>query len=110
MISMIRTLQVEVKKWADENFGKKHGSHYSLLGVIEEVGELAHAHLKGEQKIRHTSEEIKELKMDAVGDIIIYLADYCASQGIDMEISILRTWSKVSKRNWKKFRRKAQNG
>jgi NTP pyrophosphatase (non-canonical NTP hydrolase) len=93
-------LQNEVKEWADSNF-EKHGNTLSLLGAMEELGELAHAHLKGIQGIRHTPEEIIELKRDAVADIIVYLADYCATENIDLEKTLQDTWSKVSKRNWK---------
>lgn len=94
-------LQSEVVEWSKYNFGPRLGSGYRpLLGAIEELGELAHAHLKAEQGIR-TSEDHNEAKIDAIGDIIIYLADYCEQQGIDLQCAVEATWSKVSKRDWK---------
>lgn len=88
-----RQLQTENDEWATRNFpdtmnNPAYNGHRPLLGVDEEVGELAkafsesvalnnvlvalgvlnHAQLKGEQAIRHTPEEIAEMKNDAVGD------------------------------------------
>lgn len=67
---------------------------------MEELGELCHAHLKREQGIR-TSEDHRAKQIDAVADVIIYLCDYCALEGIDMETAVLSTWETVSKRDWK---------
>lgn len=97
-----RQLQEEVSEWARRNFGPPHGSGYRpLLGVQEEVGELAHAHLKAEQGIRG-NEDHESAKKDAVGDIVIYLADYCSSNGIDMQQAVEGTWNEVKRRDWKK--------
>lgn len=96
---MLRKLQTEVGEWSHKNFGDQP-SHRPLLGAVEEVGELCHAHLKGEQGIRHDPVDIKAMKIDAVADVIIYLADYCEQEGIDMQAAVLETWAKVSKRNW----------
>lgn len=97
---MLKKLQTEVAEWSQCNFGDQP-SHRPLLGVCEEIGELCHAHLKGEQAIRHNAEEIRAKKIDAVADIIIYLADYCAREGIDLEETVQSTWNEqVSKRDW----------
>lgn len=97
---MLRTLQNEVSKWADHNFGDKRDP---FLGVVEEVGELSHAILKRKQGIRGTKEEHEEAIIDAVGDIVIFLADFCATQKIDFALSVALTWDKVKKRDWKKY-------
>ena len=82
----ISELQQLASDWSKKNFGPHFGSGYrNLLGVSEEVGELCHAQLKGEQGIRHTPEEIQKMKKDAVGDILIFLANYCHSQGLSIE-------------------------
>ena len=96
-------LQDGVKIWTRQNFGKpeERATHQPLLGVSEEVGELCHAHLKAEQGIRGTPEELEEKAKDAVGDILIYLADYCNLRGFNMQEIIEQTWSEVRKRNWK---------
>jgi NTP pyrophosphatase (non-canonical NTP hydrolase) len=93
------TLQNEVGKWSAENFENKK-NHQPLLGIAEEVGELCHAHLKLEQGIRGTKKEHMEAKEDAVGDIVIYLADYCTHNDIVLAKAVEDTWNKVKQRNW----------
>lgn len=95
----LKDFQDGVGRWSEKNFGDQPSSN-PLLGVVEEVGELSHAHLKGLQGIRHTPDEIKAMKVDAVGDIMVYLADYCHREGIDLEQAVIDTWQKVSKRDW----------
>lgn len=94
-------LQVEVGEWSQRNFGDQP-SYRPLLGVVEEVGELSHAHLKHEQGIRGMDDQLaKAAKVDAVADIIVYLADYCHRSEIDLDKAVTETWEKVSRRNWK---------
>ena len=84
----ISEYQVEFFKWQSRNF-KGTRREDMLFGVIEETGELAHAHLKGIQGIRHTPEEILRQKRDAVADIFIYLCNYCSFFGFTFDESIL---------------------
>lgn len=100
-------LQAEVAEWSARNFPGKL-PHQPLLGVQEETGELAHAHLKGEQGIRHTPEEIRAMKMDAVADIVIYLADYCEQNQISFGVAVTHTWEAVKRRDWQKNRKDGQ--
>ena len=93
-------LQREVGVWSLHNFGAEP-AYRKLLGVGEELGELCHAHLKGEQGIRGFSAETKSAKEDAIGDLIIYLADYCDKSGIDLDHAVEKTWALVSQRDWK---------
>ena len=74
----------------------------NLLGTVEEIGELSHAQLKGEQGIRHTPEEILEKKKDAIGDVIIYLINYCNGQGFTLTECINLAWNEVKDRDWTK--------
>ena len=97
---MLKNLQEELKPWVKHNFGDRP-SWQPLLGIVEELGELAHAHLKHAQEIR-TDEQHFENKKDAIADIIIYLADYCTAEGIDLESTVQEVWDKVKKRDWKK--------
>ena len=97
MVSL-KQLQRESKEWQLRNFGE-HPGWQPLMGAVEELGELAHAHLKNEQGIRGTRDEHKLAKVDAIGDIIIYLADYCNQEGIDFEQAVSETWRKVSQRD-----------
>jgi len=95
-------LQDYVKKWNDHNFHNKK-SYQCLLGAGEELGELMHAHLKEEQGIRGTSEEHRLAKMDAIGDVLVYLADYCNQSGIQMDDCWKMVWEELQSRDWKKF-------
>lgn len=102
----LRRIEEEQRIWSRRNFGPKHGTGYRpLLGVIEEVGELAHAQLKQEQGIRGTFAEHHAAKIDAAGDIAIYLMDYCHQQGFLLCDAIESAWGEVSKRNWKKHKK-----
>lgn len=97
----ITQLQSEVRAWQSYNFPNSK-PYQPLLGLIEEVGELSHAHLKTEQQIR-LDEDHSTAAKDAVGDIIIYLADYCNRNNIDMEAALITTWAEVKRRDWIKY-------
>ncbi len=79
----IAKLQEEQRPWVRHNFGERP-PHGPLLGLVEEVGELAHSQLKKEQGIRGTSEEHDIAMKDAVADITIFFADYCSAVDWDM--------------------------
>lgn len=86
---------------AVENAPPDAPSDRPLFGAVEEIGELAHAHLKGLQGIRHTPEEIAERKRDAVGDVLVYLADYCNREGVSLSACVERAWGEVRLRDWR---------
>lgn len=94
--------QKEVREWSVKNFNG-HVAWHALLGLAEEVGELSHAHLKTVQNIRGKPEDHFKAKIDAVGDIMIFLADYCTMSGIDLEAAVIDTWEKVKKRDWNTY-------
>jgi NTP pyrophosphatase (non-canonical NTP hydrolase) len=94
-------LQNEQAAWAERNFGTVTVDS-QLLGVMEEVGELAHAVLKSEQGIRGSRELHNAEAADATGDIVIYLAGVASTLGIDMEQAVTDTWASVSQRDWRK--------
>ena len=94
----LRKLQAQVGEWARKNF--PHGRNYHpLLGAVEEMGELAHAHLKAEQGIRINEDHEAAIK-DAIGDIVIYLADYCERNLVDFAEAVEGSWNEVKKRDW----------
>lgn len=95
----LRTLQEEVQAWTSHNFPDAK-PYQPLLGAVEEIGELAHAHLKAEQGIRGTGAEHQERKEDAIADAIIFLAHYCTLNGIDLQAAVARTWATVRQRDW----------
>ena len=84
-------LQMEQKEWSVVNFGT-HPEWHPRLGMLEEIGELAHAHLKSAQGIRGTPEEHLAAKVDAVADIVIFLSDYCTCRGWHLaeEVAVAR--------------------
>lgn len=92
--------QIDQFKWALRNFGKQD-SYRPLLGMMEELGELCHAHLKQEQAIR-TNENHEEQIKDAIGDLLIYLVHYCSIRRLDLEDILTSTWAHVQNRNWRK--------
>ena len=96
-----KQLQEEQRPWVEHNFPGRL-PYMPLLGLQEEVGELAHAHLKAEQGIRGTAAEHHAAKIDAIGDIVVFLADYCSANGIDFQDAVEKTWSQVKQRDWRK--------
>lgn len=96
----LQSIQKEQAEWSKKNFGEQY-TWEPLLGVVEEVGELAHAHLKEHQNIR-LNEQHEENAKDAIGDVVIYMLNYCNLRGFDLEEIIKETWNQVSKRNWTK--------
>lgn len=95
-------LQASLGVWLKHNFPTAT-SDQQLKGVMEELGELCHADLKSEQGIRGYDEikGIDEIK-DAVGDIVIYLINYCDTKGIDFADSLDMAYTTVMKRDWQK--------
>jgi NTP pyrophosphatase (non-canonical NTP hydrolase) len=104
----LSVIAAELGPWQDHNFpGWRDTPYRLLLGVTEEVGELAHAHLKGEQGIRGTAEEHEAAARDAVGDTIVYLTAYCEARGWNVVDVLRTTWDEVRRRD---FRRSPADG
>lgn len=78
-------LQVEHNEWAKHNFDvvrpNREGAWKSVMGVMEELGELSHSLLKQNQGIRGSFEQHEEKAKDAVGDMVVFLADLCSNMG-----------------------------
>jgi NTP pyrophosphatase (non-canonical NTP hydrolase) len=103
-------VQERVAQWSSRNFPREapHGGPRSaiapeydvqaLLGLVEEVGELAHAILKRSQGIRGVHDEAVA---DAIGDIVIYLADLCSRSGLSLAECVARAWREVERRDWR---------
>lgn len=96
-------LQEEQAAWAQRNFPDsmvKGDFMWQLLGIVEEVGELAHAGLKHHQDIRGSKDKHLNDMKDAVADAIIFMAGLCTTMGFDMEEVVSDTWEMVRKRDW----------
>lgn len=99
-----KELQKQQAEWQKKNFDPQPPENM-FLGVVEEVGELAHATLKYRQGIRGVTDEVifQEKAKDAVGDIIIFLAGYCTAMDFDMQEIVESTFKGVVlNREWKK--------
>lgn len=101
-VMTFRYLQEAQKEWCNYNFPNQT-PHAALLGMMEELGELSHAVLKEQQGIRGTPEEHKAAKEDAIGDIVIYMADFCTKHGLDFQKCVEDAWAEVSQRDWIKY-------
>lgn len=97
----LKEIQNEHKEWVDRNFGEDRPAWHALLGLVEEVGELAHSYLKREQNIRGTKAEHTAKIKDAVGDIVIYLLDFCNKEGLDLTDVTKDVWDHVKNRDWR---------
>lgn len=75
-MSLFETLQTEVGEWSQENFGGQP-DHYPFLGTGEEAGELA-------DDLDDESAPDEE-ELDAIGDVLVYAADFCARRGLDYQ-------------------------
>lgn len=95
-------LQADMKQWLEYNFPGTT-SFEQFAGIVEEVGELAHALLKMSQGIRGSKDELEDKERDAIGDIAIYLMNYCNTRGFDFEKILYTVWEEmVSQRDWRK--------
>jgi NTP pyrophosphatase (non-canonical NTP hydrolase) len=93
----LNELRDDVGRWARRNFGAPSSGkaehvvgYQSLLGLAEEIGEIAAAIIEM-HSLTETDPEIVPLLpnpldslRDGVGDAMIYLCDYCSMRGIDM--------------------------
>jgi NTP pyrophosphatase (non-canonical NTP hydrolase) len=105
-------IQQEIGVWANMNFGHNvskdplsvsygHplGSLPSLLGVMEELGELARVVARRHQARGYKDAvEAQDAKEDAVADLLVFLCDFCYREGINLQPVLNRVWAKVCKR------------
>ncbi len=101
----IGVMQRKHRAWSIKNFGGWNRSgERSLLGVTEELGELCHLVLKRAQGIRKLEDVVYESEVrDAVGDIVMFLMDFCSREEIEIDQCIQQAWDEIKDRDWKKF-------
>lgn len=81
--------QLKIKNWATERGIYRHStSTAQLLKGISEMGELADAQVKGNE----------DDKIDAVGDILVCLVNYCALEGFTMDEAWEAAWNQIKDR------------
>lgn len=84
-VERFQQLQVRLWEWQDKNFGctgPQAPPRHPFLGMCEEAGELVHSTLKLSQGIRGTKEEHIANMKDAIGDIMVYLINFCHRGGL----------------------------
>ena len=52
-------------------------------------------------RIRKNENHDEKIK-DAIGDVLIFLMDYCTREGLDIQSILQKTWNDVKSRDWKK--------
>lgn len=70
-MEQLDVIQAEQKEWSERNFGKQP-AHRPLLGIIEELCEFEESGNREEM-------------LDAIGDISIYMIDYCVKRDWSMQ-------------------------
>lgn len=71
-------MQADQIEWSTRNFGQQP-PHRPMLGIIEELCELEEAQLGDADETTEAS------VLDAVGDVSIYMLDYCGKRGWSMQ-------------------------
>lgn len=100
-MSALRRMQGEHSEWQRRNFAESATGANSYLGMVEEMGEMAHAMLKRNQGIRDIDDEkALDLIIDAHCDWIIFSFGLANDLGYDLESELERVWGKVRNRDW----------
>lgn len=100
----ISVCQEELHDWRMKNFPECTPED-QFMGMVEEMGEMAHAWLKHKQGIRSyaggaTAKEPIAIK-DAIADLTIFMMGFCSLMGWDLELIVEATaYNEVMKRDW----------
>jgi len=111
---MIDLKQKQLKEWQERNFPRSRYESMTkdqlidlilplqmALGMCEEVGEVAHAVLKGSQNIREGVKGIdKEAVFDGCGDVNIFATQLLSSLNMSVEQAYSITIHYILKRDW----------
>jgi NTP pyrophosphatase (non-canonical NTP hydrolase) len=100
-MSIYDIIQIEHRQWQEYNFGKIP-VHDSILGAMEELGELCHAYTKLKQGNRVNEDHVADMK-DAIGDIVIFLISICNERGWNFQDIVIDVWTQVRQRDWRKY-------
>lgn len=92
----LRQFQYDVDDWHKANFPQE--ADESTLVLVEEVGELARAVIKGRQNVRGGQDRWREEKAKEAGDVLISLLAFCNQNGIDLAAATTVRWKTVGNR------------
>lgn len=97
----VHQIQEQAREWRARNF-PDHTLEDQLIGMTEELGELAHAVLKHKQGIRGFEDPVKyeAAVMDAIGDLFIFACGVADKLNIDVATAIACAWAEVQERDW----------
>ena len=98
---MIYLSQENLNEWQQKNFGES-STEDMVLGMAEEVGELAHWILKRKQGIREAANggDFKDEIGDAFADVVIFGIQAMSHEGIDAEAVLKKTIAEVLQRDF----------
>lgn len=113
-------IQLEIGQWSRGNFGTENRSALngqcleelpSLLGMMEEVGELTAVVVKSHQgrKYHDHPETRKNLIVDALADLDVFRCDFGYRSGVWLMDALRKTWDTVkqrSKSSWEQDKQK----
>jgi NTP pyrophosphatase (non-canonical NTP hydrolase) len=105
---MLGKMQKEVSDWRAYNFPNSTPEE-QYMGIVEELGELSHVMLKDRQGIRDIG-DTEALAQDAIGDMAIFMINFCDMHGWDFEKILATTWEQVAGRDWRKNPKDGVNG
>lgn len=88
----VEDLETKIISWANErNLIAPTNAHNQILKTLEELGETARSLLKGD----------KEGIKDGIGDVLVTLAIFAATQGLDLQTCLAAAWEEIKDRQGK---------
>ena len=91
--------QRDVVVWAAHNF-PHDTTELTVLGLVEEAGEVARAVLKRRQNIRGTYPEWTDEIKKECADVFIKLCHVAGVEGFSLANAIVNRWAEVSQRDF----------
>jgi NTP pyrophosphatase (non-canonical NTP hydrolase) len=93
-------IQRELHEWRQNNFPGTSTAGDQFMGMVEEMGELAHAMLKQRQRIRGSFEEHEAAQKDAIADLTIFMMGFCSAKGWNFQRVVEDTANDIMRRDW----------
>jgi NTP pyrophosphatase (non-canonical NTP hydrolase) len=95
-------IQLERDEWVAHNFPNDREED-PFMGMVEEMGELAHHLLKSSQGIRGEGVDHQAEIKDACADLVIFMLGIASHRGFILAEEIDKVWRQVRERDWIKF-------
>lgn len=103
MYTALDQFQSLVVEWNIRNFPPFASEDRLFKGIVEEVGEYAHATLKMQQGIRGSAEDHERKAQDALGDLFVYMCALAHKRGWTIADCIRIAWDDIKDRNWQQY-------